>query len=314
MILDMGATRKPRTALQQKRHDESVAKKEGVLARLADGIANLVTSDQWAEWLKVQSRFHTYSFGNVMLILCQKPDATQVASFGKWKSMGRFPYPGTGLYIWAPHDKWETKTDPATGEETRVKVTGFHLATVHDVSDTHGEPLPEEPDGVVTKLQGEDPDGLFGHLVAMGDAIGYPVALVDDEVLGEANGRCHYSADGKTGRIEVKRSLSPLMRVKTGSHELTHAQLHGPDGAMISRPQRELEAESGAYVVLDHFGQDSAPYTFGYVASWASGDPDEIRDAIKASGARIHSAAKAIIEFVTKAQAEAAKTGQALAA
>lgn len=285
----------------QAQRDAAQAKREVILANLADGINQLTDSDEWQRYLDCQSRFRQYSFGNTMLILCQRPDATQVASFKTWKELGRFPTKGSGIYIWAPHTKTVEKIDRATGEKREGQELGFHMTTVHDVSDTFGDPLPEP----VKLLQGEAPEGLFGKLTEVAHEIGFRVQ-VTPEVDGYpgANGLCEFGPK----LITVAGNRSTLQQVKSLAHEIAHAKLH--ENTELSRGAKELEAESAAYVTCQSLGLSTEDYSFGYVAGWAGGDPDKTREAIKASGARIHEASRAILDGLER---QAEKTAEAVA-
>lgn len=176
------------------------------------------------------------------------------------------------------------------------QVTGFRLVPVFDVSQTSGEELPEP----VKLLQGEDADGVFGKLTKVAESIGFKVQ-VTPEVAGHpgANGLCEYGPK----LITVAGNRSELQQVKTLAHEIGHAMLHGKPEARLSRSTVELEAESTAYVVCQSLGLDTSDYSFGYVAGW-KGDAEKAREAIKASGGRIHQASKSILNGL-EAQAEA---------
>jgi hypothetical protein len=278
----------------QAQRDAAQAKREGILANLADGIDRLADSDEWKRYLDCQAKFRQYSFGNTMLILCQRPDATRVASFKTWKELGRFPTNGSGIYIWAPHTKTVEKTDRETGEKREGQELGFHMTTVHDVSDTFGDELPEP----VKLLEGEAPEGLFGKLTEVAKSVGFRVQ-VQPEIDGHpgANGLCEFGPK----LITVAGNRSSVQQVKSLAHEIAHAKLH--ENSELPRGLKELEAESSAYVACQSLGLDTSDYSLGYVAGWSGGDPEKTREAIKASGARIHEASKTILDGL-EAQAE----------
>ena len=261
--------------------------KTNILERLAEGITRLTTSDRWQEWLTMQSRFHSYSFNNTLLILGQKPEASRVAGFNAWRKLDRFVRKGEkGIWILAPMVyKSDTGADAPTADEPTKVIRGFKAVPVFDVSQTDGAELPE----VCARLDGEDEAGLYERLHRVATSIGFTVEDADD--LGGANGVCTHDIH----RIQVLACNSPVQRIKTLAHELGHAMLHAPgDGRPDSRAVLELEAESVAFVVCAAAGITSDDYSFGYVATW-SGGADEALAAIKASGSRIQQAADQIL-------------------
>ena len=261
--------------------------KTNILERLAEGITRLTSSERWQEWLTMQSRFHSYSFNNTLLILGQKPEASRVAGFNAWRKLDRYVRKGEkGIWILAPMIyKSDTRDELATGDESTKVIRGFKTVPVFDVSQTDGAELPE----VCVRLDGEDEAGLFERLRSVATSIGFTVEDADD--LEGANGLCTHD----DRRIRVLACNSPAQRVKTLAHELGHAILHAPGvGRPDSRAILELEAESVAFVVCAATGIISDDYSFGYVATW-SGGGDEALAAIKASGARIQRAADGIL-------------------
>ncbi|HUZ53105.1 MAG TPA: ArdC-like ssDNA-binding domain-containing protein [Streptosporangiaceae bacterium] len=279
---------------------EAEARRAELLGKLSDGIDRLCDSAEWKRYLDVQSRFRRYSFANTMLILTQRPDATQVASFRKWLELDRCVVKGeAALRIWAPAGRAakpepeaaaEEKTEEAETATAKAYATRFVMVPVFDVSQTDGTPLPEP----VRLLDGQDEAGIFGKLAKVAEGIGYRVQ-VTPEIDGHpgANGLCEYGHR----KLTVAGNRSELQQVKSLAHEMGHALLHEPpaDGKRdIMRGQMELEAESTAYVVCQSLGLDTSDYSFGYVAGWQSGDKDKAREQIKASGKRISGAARQI--------------------
>jgi hypothetical protein len=248
-----------------KQEDEHMANtdKTNILDRLAEGITQLTSSERWQEWLTMQSRFHSYSFNNALLILGEK-----------------------GIWILAPMVyKSDAGDDAATGDEPTKVIRGFKPVPVFDVSQTDGAELPE----VCIRLEGEDESGLYDRLRTVATSIGFTVENALE--LGGANGMCLHDEH----RILVLETNSPLQQVKTLAHELGHAILHGQgDGRPDNRELIELEAESVAFVVCAASGINSDGYSFGYVATW-SGGGDEALAAIKASAPRIQRAASQLI-------------------
>ena len=265
----------------------TATRSQEILDRLAEGIGELTTSDAWRRWLDVQRRFYRYSFSNTLLISLQCPDATRVAGFHAWRSMGRAVRRGErGIAILAPCVYRRAKDDAADGgpEDDRV-LRGFKVAYVFDVAQTDGEDLPE----VARRLDGSDGYGAFDRLRAVAALLGYTVELDD---LGTTNGDCNFALR----RIRVHACVAGDQAVKTLIHELAHAILHD-DGAPRERALAELEAESVAYVVCSEFGIDSGSYSFGYLAGWGGGGEQAVA-AIRGCGERIAGAAKRILGAV----------------
>jgi antirestriction protein ArdC len=249
-----------------------------ILDQLAAGIANLTSSRQWRHYLDFQSRFHHYSFGNVLLIASQCPGATRVAGFHAWRKLNRTVRKGEkALWILAPMMRRRSDTD---GEDERT-VWGFKFVPVFDIDQTDGEELPS----VCVRLDGDDPAGRLDQLREVARSIGFTV--MDHEFSGGTNGDCSHELH----RIRVETANSPAQRVKTLAHELAHALLHEQFG---DRALAELEAESTAYVICQALGIDTSGYSFGYVATWAGGGDPAIAS-IKGSCDRIQKTAAAIL-------------------
>ncbi len=298
--------------------DAAAAKREALQAEMADGIGTLVTSEKWQRYLDVQKRFHRYSFGNTLLIMLQRPDATRVMGYGTrdrktskpvsgWLSVGqqvKDPDPVTGekqhgIAIWVPRTRMVEVTD-ANGHVRmrdgkpvkREQLTGWGIGHVFDISQTAPmeghEPLPEP----VTILAGADDGDVYGQLAKVAGTLGF---AVEQASLGTRNGATGFGPD----KIVVNQDRPPRQQVKTLAHELGHAILHRDTDYAANRPRCELEAESVAYVVLGSLGINAGGYSFGYVATWAGAkseaDMGKIRDWIKASGENIQKAAKIII-------------------
>jgi hypothetical protein len=253
-----------------------------LLAKLAEGISGLADSTQWLRHLECQSRFHRYSFGNVILIAAQRPDASRVAGFKTWRSLGRTVRKGQkAIWILAPMvAKRADGTDPG---DDRV-VRGFKYVPVFDVSQTEGDELPAP----CHKLSGDGPTDALVRLTRVARRLGYSVE--NTELPDRVNGDCTFSLR----RIRVESRNSSAQRVKTLAHEIAHALLHSdqPD-----RSVAELEAESVAYLVCQHLGLDTGAYTFGYVATWAGGG-DAALAAIKSTGTNIQRTAHAMVDLL----------------
>ena len=245
--------------------------------QLETGITELFNSEQYAAYLSTMSKFHRYSFGNILLILLQCPGASQVAGYGDWKkNFGRQVKRGEhGIAILAPcpyrrqEEVEETAPDGSSSKSVQwVQRMSFRTVTVFDVSQTEGKPLSE----LVHKLTGDvaDYERMTEAICALSP---YPINI--EAFPGAAYGCCNFVEQ----RILVQPDMSQVQTIKTMIHEVSHAKLHAPieDGDGETPPQRkrrfvrEMEAESVAYVVCQHFGIDTADYSFGYVAGWSHG-------------------------------------------
>jgi antirestriction protein ArdC len=259
-----------------------------LLATLADGVAGLTSSTVWRAWLDVQRRFHRYSWGNTLLIACQRPDATRVAGFHAWLRLGRHVRKGEhGIAILAPVVPRLRVLDAESGEETWIAGAprAFRVAHVFDVSQTEGQELPPPP---LSRLEGSDPDDRYTQLRAVAHGLGFTVE--EDHLDGEVNGDCNHALR----RIRVEVANEPRQQVKTLAHELAHAILH-EDREGLSRERAELEAESVAFVACAGLGIQTATYSFGYVATWVGGG-EAARRAIAESAERIQRAARVILD------------------
>ena len=251
-----------------------------LLEQLTEGIANLTSSDEWQRYLDFQSRFHRYSFGNVLLIAAQCHEATRVAGFNAWRKMNRFVRKGEKA-IWILAPMVYKNADAEDGESDRV-IRGFKFVPVFDVAQTDGEELPS----VCNRLDGDDPAGHYAQLVDGGRS---PSASRSRTTSSAAPRTA--TAPTSEHRIRVEIRNTPAQRVKTLAHEIAHALLHEN---FKDRALAELEAESTAYVVCQALGIDTSDYSFGYVATWAGGG-DEAIAGIKASCERIQKTAATIL-------------------
>ena len=253
--------------------------------KLQSAVAEIVSGDDWKRMLKVASKFHRYSFNNHLMIFLQRPDATVVAGFNRWKSLGRFAKKGEkGIAIFAPC-KYRTKIETESGEETTLQqIRGFRVVHVFDISQTEGEELPHL-DAVRPKLLDADaPEGIWHALVTQAEVTGFEVIR---NRRGSENGYCDFTQK----HIAVRPDVAPAQAVKTLIHELGHALLHSEDLPQ-SKEVAEVEVESVAYIVCDAIGLDSGDYSFAYVARWSDGDPS----LIKATGERVVACAKRILD------------------
>ncbi len=257
------------------------ARLQAVHDQLTASVEALASSEAWAQMLAVAARFHRYSPNNVLLITVQRPEATLVAGYRTWQQLGRQVLRGEqGIAILAPVI---TRADPEPDQETTGKVLrGFRVTHVFDVSQTDGKPLPETGPSL---LAGGSPRGLWDRLADQVHAAGFTLDRGD---CGAANGY----TDHLRQHVRVRDDVSPAQASKTLAHELAHVLLHGPDQPARDRHVAEVEAESVAYVITAAAGLPTEGYSVPYVASWASGDSDVVREA----ATRVLSTARHIIE------------------
>ena len=265
-----------------------------ITEQLEAGVIAVFESDAYKAYLKCMSKFHNYSLNNTLLIALQRPDASLVAGYNAWKKdHGRQVRKGEkGIKIIAPCKyKVELDEKDEDGNQKVAEYTGFKVATVFDYSQTEGRELPSIG---VNELTG-DVSGfkkLFNALTEIS-----PVPIYTEDIQGRAKG--YYSdADRK---IVIKSDMSQLQTIKTMIHELAHEKLHAKEHLDKEHPSdrrtKEVEAESIAYTICQHYGLDSSDYSFSYVAGWSSGkDTKEL----KASLERIRSAADEMITDIDK--------------
>ena len=270
--------------------------------KLEQGVSEIFTSGRYAEYLSAMSKFHTYSFGNVMLILMQNPAASCVAGFHTWKKeFGRnVKAHESGLKILAPcpyrrfieQDKLDKDGKPvldAAGkplrERTLVQYMRFRIVTVFDISQTEGKELPCIG---VSELSGD-----IAHFEELANAITNvsPVPILYEAPHGAAKGCFNHV----TEEILIRPGMSQKQTLKTMLHEISHATRKKNEPPSKDQHTREVEAESVAYVVCQHFGIDTSDYSFGYVAGWSKGKE---LDELKASLDTIRSCAASLIDAI----------------
>lgn len=245
---------------------------------LKEGMKNYLDSEQFKSFLDTMSKFHNYSLNNIHLLKMQNPNVSRVASFNKWKAdFDRTVKKGSkALKIWVPyqvktsipvHQK-ELDFTPAENEmgEKEVTVTRFKLGNVFDVSQTEGKELPK----AINELTGDVKDYEDLYRAAKAVSMDNHVPISFEEIKREStNG--YYSPD--ENRIVISKGLKGQEQIlKTIFHEMAHSDLHRGSNAQYGDDQyrkQELQAESVAYVVANHFGFDTSSYSFGYLAIWA---------------------------------------------
>ena len=262
--------------------------------KLEQGLQDLFNSDSYCNYLSTMSKFHNYSFNNTLLIAMQKPDATLVAGYKAWqKNFERHVNKGEkAIRILAPAPykikEERDKIDPVTQEllldkdgnpqkeEVEVTIPAFRAVSVFDLSQTDGKPIPElAAHELLSDVEG------YQDMIRAVEAIS-PVPIELEEIAGESKG--YYDREAK--RIAVQENMSESQTLKTMIHEVAHSKLHSKEleqdeQMKKDRNTKEVEAESIAYTVCQHFGVDSSDYSFGYIAGWSSGrDTKELRSSM----------------------------------
>ena len=326
--------KRPVPPAEREHRDQANADKLSALHdRLAEQVAALHSGEDWRRWLDVAHRFHTYSFNNTLLIWAQRPQATAVAGFQAWKTLGRQVDKGErGIQILAPVVRRSTTQDPAAGiagaergepdpaagaapltgadpaggntasDETgsnsgsRGRVAGYRVTHVWDLSQTSGEPLPTQP--LPQLLSGQAPPGLWDSLTRLVAERGFTLERGD---CGPANGWTDYA----TRTVRIRVDVDDAQAVKTLAHEAGHVLLHDPTHDSAGRGKgtsahcrgvKEVEAESVAYLVAASHGLPTGDYTFAYVTGWAAGvDGAQPEQVVRDTGQRVLGAARTVL-------------------
>ena len=270
--------------------------------RLETGIQELFESERYKAYLTSMAKFHSYSFNNTLLIAMQ--GGQLVAGYNKWRDdFHRNVKRGEkGIKILAPAPYKVKKEVPKLDEQGQpvmdkdgnpvtekkeIQVPAFKIVSVFDVSQTEGEPLPSIG---VDELAGnvEQYEDFFKALEQTS-----PVPMAFEDIPGGSHGYYHLTEK----RIAIQENMSELQTLKTAIHEIAHAKLHAidpeaPVTEQADRPDsrtREVQAESVAYAVCQHYGLDTSDYSFGYVAGWSSGkDLKELRASLETIRATAH--------------------------
>ena len=264
--------------------------------KLEEGLKELFESEKYKSYLSTMSKFHNYSFNNTLLIAMQKPEATLVAGYQAWqKNFNHHVNKGEkGIRILAPAPykikEERDKLDPVTGEvmidkdgmpqteEVEIKIPAFRAVSVFDVSQTSGEPLPElEAKELLSTVEGYEDFIKAVTFVA-------PAPIGFEDIPGDSKG--YFSTE--ENRIAVQEGMSESQTLKTMVHETAHSMLHNKEvnkedilAPAKDRNTKEVEAESIAFTVCNHFGIDTSEYSFGYIAGWSSGrDMKELKSSL----------------------------------
>ena len=263
-----------------------------IVDSIENGIKELFESDKYRKYLATMSRFHRYSVNNTMLIYMQRPDATHVAGFNKWRDQfGRNVLKGEkGIRIIAPtpykKKVEEIKTDPETNapvldadgkaiiEEKEIRIPMFKVVSVFDVSQTSGKPLPQLAADLSGNVQQYE---VFMEALRRAS----PVPMEIKPVARDTDGFFSIKAQS----ITIRAGMSEVQTVCAAVHEIAHAKLHdyehmtelADDGETIlvpgekSRNTEEVEAESISYAVCQYYGIETGENSFGYIATWSKG-------------------------------------------
>ena len=284
--------------------DNPADKMKEITDRLEQGIMGVFESERYAEYLRTMSKFHNYSLNNTLLIAMQ--GGNLVKGYRQWeKEFDRHVKPGEkAIKILAPAPykvkKEREKIDPDTKmpvigadgkpvmETQEITIPAYKVVSVFDVSQTEGKELPNLS---VSELTGdvEQYRDFFAALERTS-----PFAIAFKTLDGGAKGRCYYEEN----RIAIHEGMSELQNIKTAIHEISHATMHDTapdDPTRPDRRTREVQAESVAYAVCQHYGLDTSDYSFGYVAGWSSGK--ELSE-LKGSLETIRSTAAKLIETI----------------
>jgi len=226
---------------------------------LADNVSKLMNAKSYKDVLRFRKKLHSYSFGNSFLIYCQMPEASIIAGYRKWQELGRQVKKGErSLCIFAPLIRKDK-------ESKEQEVFGFRSASVFDVSQTEGKPIPQVPKPKQLTGDSRQIQKTIKALEHFAAKRGNPVSYQALDVNGVYN--------LQKESIAINQDLPALQTLKTLIHEIAHAILHPTSS--LSVHTAELEAESCAFLVCDSLGLDTSQYSFAYLAGWAR-DPKEL--------------------------------------
>lgn len=292
----MTSSRTRRTT-EQKR-----AEMEALHAQLIESVEALRSSENWAAYLRFCASFHRYSFSNLLLILAQCPEATQVAGYRAWQAKGRQVRKGeTGIRILGTGTVKTSANDDDESTEAAETVDGrrrvFFPVSVFDISQTDVIEGREDTSSPMRPLTGDDEHGILSRVVDYLTARG---ATVEFQQLGRGRNGYTARADERAGvpiRVVIEVGNSPTQQAKTAIHEAAHIVLgHLQDDFaeyVAHRGRYEVEAESVAYVVAGMLGLDSSDYSTGYVTGWASRAETNV---LKETAGRVLNAVHVLVE------------------
>jgi len=279
-------TRRPSKTIEEKK-----AQAEALHNSISDQVEQLRNTERWTAFLDFATAFHAYSLNNLLLILSQRPEASQVAGFRKWQALGRQVRKGeTGIRIFGYSTKKVTEEDE-NGDEVEKRIARFPILSVFDIGQTDLIEGAEDPGTITRQLTGADDFGIVAALSAYLVEEGWTVE--HRPIQGRKNGY----TDPEEMVVVIDSDLSPEHMAKTLIHETAHVLLeHTEDMAeyALHRGLMETEAESVAYIVAGLVGFDTSAYSVGYIAGWADGDTE----LIKSTAARVLRTAHQIAEIL----------------
>lgn len=250
---------------------------------LVDGVAALVSGEEWRAMLEASARFHSYSPNNVLLLMLQGAQG-RVAGYRTWQripaqdgGMCQVAKGARGLHILAPmvgRRPAANQDEPPEAKRAATRLYGFRVVSVFDQTQLVSPPAIEEV--APSLLEGHGPAGVYEALAAQVRAAGFDIAC--DAGIAPANGMTDY----RSRVVTIREGMSPAQGCKTMAHELAHVRLHDPSGpgAHLARGVKEIEAESVAWLVTGHAGLAADGYSFPYVAHWSAGDVERVRAVI----------------------------------
>ena len=249
-----------------KKNTDKINKTKELFDKIVEGVNNIISSGEFERFLKFSKNFHHYSFNNIVLIYSQMKEATQVAGFKKWQSMGRKLKKGVhGIQIIYPIKRKYTKIIEGqdsllddNNKEQEVEYMTYRYTYVYDISQTVGKPLPLENNA----LNSDNKKEFYKFLKTFS-----PYKIEEEDIFGTAKG---YWIE-KEQKIIIKKSLSIDDKVSVLLHELTHAFYDDFD-YKEDRNLSETFVESVAFIVADYFDLDTSLCSFEYIASWVGED------------------------------------------
>ena len=254
---------------------------KGLSKIMKEGIKDYFNSDQYKNYLEAISKLPSYSANNVMLLLSQNSEVSMVASFKKWQSdFERSVKKGQkALWIFA-HYEFKLRDNNGqykVNENGEIeKGIGFKLVPVFDVSQTQGKEIPQAVYELTDEGKSFDYETLYRALKSVSDD--NKVAMHFQEI--DSGARGFYNRE--TNEIAIKRGMTKAQTIKTIIHEMAHSELHNNKivaeaGEKLTRSTKELQAESVAFVVSNHYGIDTSEYSFAYLANWSK-DKEALTD------------------------------------
>ncbi len=307
-------------------HDKNKDRLKEITDSIEQGIKDLFQSDKYMEYLRTMSRFHRYSLNNTVLIAMQKPDATLVAGFNKWRDQFernvRRGEKGIKIIAPTPFKKKieQEKLDPDTHapilnpdgsivmEEKEIKIPMYKVVSVFDVSQTEGKPLPQLASNLTGNVQQYE---IFMEALRRSS----PVPIGFERIADNSDG--YFSLTDQ--RIAIREGMSEVQTVSAAIHEIAHSKLHNREQAQIAAAQgdeaaeppkpkdrrtEEVEAESISFAVCAYYGISTGENSFGYIASWSK---DKELPELRASLETINQTASGFISDIDRHFTEIAK-------